>query len=92
MYGRAENLDSLLSSYRLLLAPLQFGAGLKGKVLDAMRNGTPCGLSTFAAEGLFGTLPSNLFNVHYQSQGSTDQNRSAPEKNEKSGTRPDKKV
>ena len=59
--GRAEDLDSLLSSYRLLLAPLEFGAGLKGKVLDAMRNGTPCGLSSIAAEGLFGRLPSNGF-------------------------------
>ena len=61
VYGRAEDLDSLLSSYRLLLAPLQFGAGLKGKVLDAMRNGTPCGLSTIASEGLFGSLPPNGF-------------------------------
>ena len=59
--GRAEDLDSLLSSYRLLLAPLEFGAGLKGKVLDAMRNGTPCGLSSIAAEGLFGRFPSNGF-------------------------------
>ena len=61
VYGREDDLDSLLSSYRLLLAPLKFGAGLKGKVVDAMRNGTPCGLSTIAAEGIFGSLPINGF-------------------------------
>ena len=44
-----------------MLAPLQFGAGLKGKVVDALRNGTPCVLSSIAAEGIFGTDSPNGF-------------------------------
>lgn len=39
--GRAENVISTLSNYRVLLAPLRFGAGQKGKLLDAMRAGLP---------------------------------------------------
>ena len=45
----------------MLLAPLQFGAGLKGKVVEAMRHGIPCGLSSIAAEGIFGRHSSNGF-------------------------------
>ena len=59
--GRSEDLGLVLKSHRMLLAPLQFGAGLKGKVLEAMRNGTPCGLSRIAAEGIFGSYSNNGF-------------------------------
>ena len=60
MYKR-QDLDGFLQSHRLMLAPLQFGAGLKGKVLDAMRNGIPCILTTIAAEGIFGSTEPNGF-------------------------------
>lgn len=53
VHGFVEDIDATLQSARVLLAPLQFGAGLKGKVIDAMRNGTPCVLSSVAAEGIF---------------------------------------
>ena len=61
IHGRTEDLDGVLQSHRLMLAPLQFGAGLKGKVLDAMRNGIPCVLTTIAAEGIFGSTEPNGF-------------------------------
>jgi glycosyltransferase involved in cell wall biosynthesis len=42
----------LLSRYRLLLAPLRFGAGIKGKLLDAWAAGTPAVTSPIGAEGM----------------------------------------
>ena len=53
VHGFVENIDKVLLSSRVLLAPIKFGAGLKGKVIDAIRNGTPCVLSEIAAEGIF---------------------------------------
>ncbi len=37
---------------RLTVAPLRFGAGLKGKVLDSLAAGVPCAMTPVAAEGL----------------------------------------
>jgi glycosyltransferase involved in cell wall biosynthesis len=37
---------------RLTVAPLRFGAGLKGKVLESFAAGVPCVMSPVAAEGL----------------------------------------
>jgi len=51
MKGRAESLQ-VLGSYRVLLAPLRFGAGIKGKVLDAWRHGTPVVTTPIGAEGI----------------------------------------
>ncbi len=53
--GRAENLEVTLGQYRLQLAPLRFGAGLKGKLVDAMRCGLPSITTEVGAEGLGGT-------------------------------------
>ena len=53
VHGFVDDIHKVLSSSRVLLAPIKFGAGLKGKVIDAMRNGTPCVLSDIAAEGVF---------------------------------------
>lgn len=54
--GRAENAIETLSRYRLNLAPLRFGAGLKGKLADAFLAGTPSIASPIATEGMLGTL------------------------------------
>jgi hypothetical protein len=51
--GHAPNAVDTLEQYRMLLAPLRFGAGLKGKILDAMYALTPVAMSTIAAEGMF---------------------------------------
>ncbi len=45
------DLDDVLSQVRLTVAPLLFGAGLKGKVLDSLAAGVPCVCSPIAAEG-----------------------------------------
>lgn len=48
-------LDNLTPSYdraRLSVAPLRFGAGVKGKVLDSMAHGLPVVGTPIAAEGL----------------------------------------
>lgn len=59
--GFAEEASKTMQKYKICLAPLPFGAGLKGKLFDAMENGTPCVMSSIAAEGVFGTMESNGF-------------------------------
>jgi glycosyltransferase involved in cell wall biosynthesis len=54
--GRADDALDTVSQYRVLLAPLRFGAGLKGKCLDAMCTGTPSICSGIGAEGMNGDL------------------------------------
>ncbi|MEY8849281.1 glycosyltransferase [Psychroserpens sp. XS_ASV72] len=61
--GYAEDVAKVMQKARVCLAPLQFGAGLKGKLVDAMQNGTPCVMSSIAAEGMFGPLDTNGFIV-----------------------------
>jgi hypothetical protein len=48
-----EEAKTALNRYRINLAPLRFGAGLKGKVFDAALWGTPTVMTQIAAEGLF---------------------------------------
>ena len=50
--GRAEDALETLASHRVLLAPLRFGAGIKGKFLDAMQVGTPSVTTAVGAEGM----------------------------------------
>lgn len=57
MEGRVEEVDPLFLESRICLAPLRFGAGLKGKLIDAMRNGTPIVTTAMGAEALSGKLP-----------------------------------
>lgn len=50
--GHAPDLDILFASARLSIAPLRFGAGVKGKVLESHARGVPCIMTPIAAEGL----------------------------------------
>lgn len=52
IHGRAENADEVIKNARVLLAPLRFGAGLKGKLLEAMIVGTPTVTTHIGAEGI----------------------------------------
>ncbi len=54
--GWVEEVENLMKNYRLQLAPLRFGAGLKGKLLDAMRFGLPSVTTEVGAEGMCGDL------------------------------------
>jgi len=53
--GRAENALQKVSAARVCLAPLSFGAGLKGKLLEAMQVGTPSITTQVGAEGIAST-------------------------------------
>jgi glycosyltransferase involved in cell wall biosynthesis len=50
--GAVEDLGALLDGARLTVAPLRFGAGIKGKVLESFGAGVPCVMTPIAAEGL----------------------------------------
>ena len=47
-----ENLDELYKSTRLAIAPLRFGAGIKGKVVDSLYHSTPVVTTDIGAEGI----------------------------------------
>lgn len=50
--GWAENAHAVLQQARINLAPLRFGAGLKGKLADALASGTPSVTTSIGAEGM----------------------------------------
>ncbi|MEZ7500534.1 glycosyltransferase [Flavobacterium sp. Arc3] len=59
--GRAANAYEVVRQARVVLAPLRFGAGIKGKLLEAMQCGTPSVTTTIGAESMHGGLPWNGF-------------------------------
>ncbi len=50
--GQVPDLNSVFNRVRLTVAPLRFGAGLKGKVLQSLAAGVPCVCTPIAAEGM----------------------------------------
>lgn len=50
--GWVEDLEPLLEKARLMVAPLRFGAGLKGKITQALAAGLPVVTTPVGAEGL----------------------------------------
>ncbi len=59
--GFAKDVNDVMQRSRVCLAPIRFGAGLKGKLVDAMQNGTPCVTTSVGAEGMFGSMELNGF-------------------------------
>lgn len=59
--GRANDAQEVVRNARIVLAPLRFGAGIKGKLLEAMQCGTPSVTTTIGAESMSGDLPWNGF-------------------------------
>jgi glycosyltransferase involved in cell wall biosynthesis len=57
--GRAEDALTVMKNARVCLAPLRFGAGIKGKLAEAMLCGTPSVTTAVGAEGLRGEMPWN---------------------------------
>jgi O-antigen biosynthesis protein len=51
-YVGDEELARFYRDVRVSVAPLRFGAGLKGKVIEAMRFGLPCATTSVGAQGL----------------------------------------
>jgi GT2 family glycosyltransferase/glycosyltransferase involved in cell wall biosynthesis len=50
--GYAPTLEPVLEAYRVGVAPLLYGAGIKGKVATTMGAGIPCVCTPIAAEGM----------------------------------------
>jgi len=59
--GFAENAEEVLGNARVVLAPLRFGAGIKGKLTEAMICGVPSITTSIGVEGMAGELPWNGF-------------------------------
>lgn len=55
--GWAEDAHLVMTQARVCLAPLRFGAGLKGKLLEAMECGAPSVTTPIGAEGMHGNEP-----------------------------------
>ncbi|CAM4202792.1 glycosyltransferase [Pseudoalteromonas byunsanensis] len=55
--GWAEDALEVMKNSRLCLAPLRFGAGIKGKLLEAMITQTPSITTSIGAEGMHLDLP-----------------------------------
>jgi glycosyltransferase involved in cell wall biosynthesis len=56
--GQVESLSEIFDRVRLTIAPMTYGAGIKGKVLASLAAGIPCVCTPVAAEGL--DLPTPL--------------------------------
>ena len=50
--GYVKDLAEIFDRVRLTVAPLTYGAGIKGKVIDSLSAGLPCVCTPIAAEGL----------------------------------------
>ncbi|PTT03150.1 glycosyltransferase [Pedobacter sp. HMWF019] len=59
VHGRAKDAREAIEKHRILLAPIQFGAGVKGKFIDAMQTGTPSVTTSVGAEAMKGSLDWN---------------------------------
>ena len=55
--GFSKNAQKVVSNARVCLAPLRFGAGIKGKLTEAMQNGTPSVTTSIGAEGMHADVP-----------------------------------
>jgi hypothetical protein len=59
--GRANDANEVVRNARIVLAPLRFGAGIKGKLIEAMQCGTPSITTTIGAESMRGEFSWNGF-------------------------------
>ena len=57
--GRAVNVTQVFENTRVFLAPLRFGAGIKGKLIEAMVHGVPSVTTPIGAESMHGDIPWN---------------------------------
>ena len=54
--GKAVDVNETMKKYRLLVAPIPYGAGLKGKFIDGFRNALPNVTTPVGAESMFVTI------------------------------------
>lgn len=53
--------DALLADKRVMLSPIRFGAGIKGKHVDAWKNGLPVVTTPIGSEGMMGKSHDDLW-------------------------------
>ena len=63
-------LDALYAKTRLAIAPLRYGAGIKGKVIDALYHRVPVATTTIGAEGI--TAPTSILGIADSAQAYAD--------------------
>ena len=61
VHGYVDNAKKVIEQSRVLLAPLRFGAGIKGKLTDSMQCGTPSVTTSLGSEGMHEDVPWNGF-------------------------------
>lgn len=59
--GRAAKAEEVFKNTKVILAPIRFGAGIKGKLLEAMHSGTPSVTTSIGAEGMNANFEWNGF-------------------------------
>jgi len=59
--GRADSIASVFDTTRVFLAPLRFGAGVKGKLIESMVHGVPNVTTPIGAESMYETYAWNGF-------------------------------
>jgi glycosyltransferase involved in cell wall biosynthesis len=59
--GFAQDANEVVEKAKVVLAPLNFGAGIKGKLTEAMLCGTPSVTTSIGVEGMAGNFPWNGF-------------------------------
>jgi glycosyltransferase involved in cell wall biosynthesis len=59
--GRAADANEIVKNAKVVLAPIRFGAGLKGKLLEAMQCGTPSVTTAIGSEAMHANLSWNGF-------------------------------
>jgi len=57
--GWVDDANRVMQESRVCLAPIRFGAGIKGKFTDAMQNGLPSVTTSIGAEGMYDDLTWN---------------------------------
>lgn len=66
-YLSDEDLEALYRRSRMVAVPLRFGAGVKGKVLEALQHGLPLVTTSIGAEGL--PAADSVFNIEDSAAG-----------------------
>lgn len=51
-HGHVDNIEAVIDSCRVNIAPLRYGAGAKGKISQALASGLPTVATTVAADGM----------------------------------------
>lgn len=62
--GWADDSERVVGAARVMLAPLRFGAGIKGKLLEAALLATPAVTTPIGAEGMYGDMPLPVLVAH----------------------------